>query len=59
MEITSIKTSWPTIKNKSIVKINSLTNILYKNEDEYWELWERPSWWMKEGRDPWTKEPIW
>ena len=59
MEITSIKTSWPKIKNKSIVKINSLTNILYENEDEYWEQWERPSWWMKEGRDPWTKDPIW
>ena len=59
MEITSINSSWPKIKNKSIVKINSLTNILYENEDEYWEQWERPSWWMKEGRDPWTKDPIW
>ena len=59
MEITSIKSSWPKIKNKSIVKINSLTNILYENQDDYWELWKRPSWWMKEGRDPWTDDPIW
>ena len=59
MEITSIKSSWPMIKNKSIVKINSLTNILYENQDDYWELWKRPSWWMKEGRDPWTEDPIW
>jgi predicted alpha/beta hydrolase family esterase len=59
MEITSIKSSWPKIKNKSIVKINSLTNILYENQDDYWELWKRPSWWMKEGRDPWTEDPIW
>ncbi len=59
MEITSIKSSWPKIKNKSIVKINSLTNILYENEDDYWEQLKRPSWWMKEGRDPWTEDPIW
>ena len=59
MEITSIKSIWPKIKNKSIVKINSLTNILYENQDDYWEQWKRPSWWMKEGRDPWTEDPIW
>jgi pimeloyl-ACP methyl ester carboxylesterase len=59
MEITSVESSWPKIKNKSIVKINSLTNILYENQDDYWELWKRPSWWMKEGRDPWTEDPIW
>jgi hypothetical protein len=59
MEITSIKSSWPKIKNKSIIKINSLTNILYENQDDYWEQWKRPSWWMKEGRDPWTEDPIW
>ena len=59
MEITSIKSSWPKIKNKSVVKINSLTNILYENEDDYWEQLKRPSWWMKEGRDPWTEDPIW
>ena len=35
MEITSIKSSWPKIKNKSIVKINSLTNILYENQDDF------------------------
>ena len=59
MEITSVKSSWPKIKNKSIVKINSLTNILYENQDDYWEQWKRPSWWMKEGQDPWTEDPIW
>jgi len=59
MEITSVKSSWPKIKKKSIVKINSLTNILYENQDDYWEQWKRPSWWMKEGRDPWTEDPIW
>ena len=59
MEITSVKSSWPKIKNKSIVKINSLTNILYENQDDYWEQLKRPSWWMKEGRDPWTEDPIW
>jgi hypothetical protein len=59
MEITSTKSSWPKIKNKSIIKINSLTNILYENQDDYWEQWKRPSWWIKEGRDPWTEDPIW
>ena len=59
MEITSIKSSWPKIKNKSIVKINSLTNILYENQDDYWEQSKRSSWWMKEGRDPWTEDAIW
>ena len=59
MEITTIESSWPNIKNKSIVKINSLTKIIYENEDDYWEKFNMSSWWMKEGLDPWTKDPIW
>ena len=59
MEITTIESSWPNIKNKSIVKINSLTKIIYENEDDYWEKFYMSSWWMKEGLDPWTKDPIW
>ena len=59
MEVTTIKSSWPKIKNKSIVKINSLTKIIYENEDDYWEKFNMSSWWMKEGLDPWTKDPIW
>ena len=27
--------------------------------DSYWEQWKRPSWWMREGLDPWTEDPIW
>tara|TARA_Y200000002_G_scaffold29425_1_gene21984 strand:- start:480 stop:1415 length:936 start_codon:yes stop_codon:yes gene_type:complete len=59
MEITTIESSWPNIKNKSIVKINSLTKIIYENEDDYWEKFNMSSWWMKEGLDPWIKDPIW
>tara|TARA_A100001011_G_scaffold130923_2_gene137971 strand:- start:1250 stop:2185 length:936 start_codon:yes stop_codon:yes gene_type:complete len=59
MEITTIESSWPNIKNKSIVKINSLTKIIYENEDDYWEKFYMSSWWMKEGLDPWIKDPIW
>ena len=59
MEITTIKSSWPNIKNKRIVKINSLTKIIYENEDDYWEKFYMSSSWMKEGLDPWTKDPIW
>jgi len=59
MEITKVKSSWPKLKNQKLVKINSLTSILYENEDKYWTEWKRKSWWMKEGSDPWTKDPIW
>ena len=59
MEITKVKSSWPKLKNKKLVKINSLTSILYENEDKYWTEWKRKSWWMKEGSDPWTEDPIW
>ena len=59
MEITTIESRWPKIKDKSIVKINSLTKIIYENEDDYWEKFNMSSWWMKEGLDPWTKDPIW
>ena len=59
MEITTIESSWPNVKNKSIVKINSLTKIIYENEDDYWEKLNMSSWWMKDGLDPWTKDPIW
>ena len=59
MEITTIESRWPKIKHKSIVKINSLTKIIYENEDDYWEKFNMSSWWMKEGLDPWTKDPIW
>ena len=59
MEITKVKSSWPKLKNQKLVKINSLTSILYENEDKYWTEWKRKPWWMKEGSDPWTKDPIW
>ena len=59
MEITKVKSSWPKLKNQKLVKINSLTSILYENEDKYWTEWKRKSWWMKEGSDPWTEDPIW
>ena len=59
MEITTIESNWPNIKNKSIVKINSLTKIIYDNEDDYWEKFNMSSWWMKDGLDPWIKDPIW
>ena len=59
MEITTIESRWPKIKDKSIVKINSLTKIIYENEDDYWQKFNISSWWMKEGLDPWTKDPIW
>tara|TARA_B100001057_G_scaffold394042_1_gene403150 strand:- start:8213 stop:9148 length:936 start_codon:yes stop_codon:yes gene_type:complete len=59
MEITTIESRWPKIKDKSIVKINSLTKIIYENEDDYWEKFNMSSWWMKEGLDPWIKDPIW
>ena len=59
MEITTIESRWPKIKDKSIVKINTLTKIIYENEDDYWQKFNISSWWMKEGLDPWTKDPIW
>ena len=59
MEITTIESRWPKIKDKSIVKINSLIKVIYENEDDYWQKFNISSWWMKEGLDPWTKDPIW
>ena len=42
METTIVKASWPKLKNKKIIKINSLTSVLYENgntdleEEKYW-----------------------
>ncbi|MEC7877207.1 MAG: dienelactone hydrolase family protein [Bacteroidota bacterium] len=59
MEITKVNSKWPDVKNKSIVKINSLTKIIYQDQDDYWERFKMRSWWMRDGHDPWTEDPVW
>ena len=59
MEITKVNSKWPDVKNKSIVKINSLTKIIYQDQDDYWERYNMRSWWMRDGHDPWTEDPVW
>ena len=65
MEMTIVKASWPKLKNKKIIKINSLTSVLYENgntdleEEKYWTELNPRLWWMNEGSDPWTKDPVW
>ena len=65
MEITNGKSSWPKLKKEKIIKINTLTSVLYDNgnddieEEKYWKEQDRRSWWMNKGSDPWTKDPVW
>ena len=59
MEITTVNSQWPDFKNKSIVKINSLTKIIYQDQDDYWERYKMRSWWMRDGHDRWTEDPVW
>ena len=50
---------WPPIEPNSSIKINSLTKVLYENDDDYWEKFRRRSWWLNHKSDPWTKKPSW
>jgi predicted peptidase len=59
MEITRIKSDWPTLSPKNVIRINSLTAINYGDDDKYWELSERPAWWKNEKSDPWSPTTNW
>ena len=59
LEITKIKSDWPEISQGELIKVNSLTNILYENDDKYWEIWERKPWWTNEKSDPWIEGTNW
>ena len=59
MEITKIKSDWPTLSSENVIKINSLTSINYRDDDKYWELSERPAWWKNEKSDPWSPTTNW
>ena len=50
---------WPKIKSKSTIKINSLTKVLYENDDEYWKSSSANSWWKKDNSDPWIEGTTW
>ena len=50
---------WPKIKPNSKIKINSLTKVLYENDDQYWVSSNNNSWWTKKNSDPWTNGTSW
>lgn len=59
LEITKSKSSWPKIINGEIIRINSLTNIIYDGDDKYWEMSNRQPWWENEKSDPWALTTNW
>ena len=59
LEITKSKSSWPKINNGEIIRINSLTNIIYDGDDKYWEMSNRQPWWENEKSDPWALTTNW
>ena len=52
---------WPKIESNSTIKINSLTKVLYSedNDYQYWESSNRESWWSNYRSDPWTEKANW
>ena len=59
LEITKIKSDWPEINQGELIKVNSLTNVLYENDDKYWEIWDRKPWWTNQKSDPWIEGTDW
>ena len=59
LEITKSNSSWPQINNGEIIRINSLTNIIYDGDDKYWEMSNRQPWWENEKSDPWALTTNW
>ena len=64
LEVTKYKAKWPDLKKGEIIRINSLTNIYYDDEDIYWPLWKMfgyniEDWWTKENSDPWALTTNW
>jgi len=59
LEITKIKSDWPEINQGELIKVNSLTNVLYENDDKYWEIWDRKPWWTNQKSDPWIDGTDW
>lgn len=57
--VTKVNSDWPEIKQNELIKINSLTNILYENDDKYWEIWNRKPWWINDKSDPWINGTNW
>ena len=52
---------WPKIESNSTIKINSLTKVLYSedNDYQYWEWSNREPWWSNYRSDPWTEKANW
>jgi predicted esterase len=59
LEITKSNSSWPQINNGEIIRINSLTNIIYDGDEKYWEMSNRQAWWENEKSDPWALTTNW
>ena len=57
MEVTQGKSDWPVIVEDELMKINSLTDVLYDNSIP--SVWGVTSWWMQEGNDPWSNDSYW
>jgi len=63
-EITLSNSKWPKIEQGKIIRINSLTDICYENDDIYWPLWKAFSptvrdWWNDKDSDPWALTTDW
>ncbi len=64
LEVTKSKSKWPELERGEVVRINSLTNIYYENQDKYWPLWKishiyKTDWWTNKNSDPWSLTNDW
>ena len=57
MIVTPGQDEWPVIVEDKLIKINSLTKVLYNQSIE--SVWGETNWWMQNGNDPWSEYPYW
>ncbi len=61
MVITEGQTTWPTVIPGELLKINSLTSIIYPAAANQLpnSAWGLEAWWRYSGNDPWSDSPYW
>ncbi len=54
-------TPWPSFSAGELVKVNSLTGVIYEPADYQLpnSAWGVKTWWMYAGSDPWSEYPYW
>ncbi|MEE2751093.1 MAG: alpha/beta hydrolase-fold protein [Myxococcota bacterium] len=61
MDTTPGQTDWPKFEPGDLLKINSLTPIVYPRAPNQYpnSWWGLDPWWTEPGNDPWSESPYW